>query len=71
MYDPSESIPVRNTLSSFRDYSYRGVQRTDRELCHDTRHNHPRLNIGKTNELVVNYRRKRRPSVLVDKFPVV
>ncbi len=29
-YDSSESFPVRNMLSSLRDYFYRGVQRTDK-----------------------------------------
>ncbi len=51
-------------LSSLRDYFYRGVQRTDRELRHMVQH-HLKLNISKTSEPVVDYQRNRRSPVLV------
>ncbi len=49
-------------LSSLRDYFYRGLTESYDIWCND---NHLELNISKTNELVVDYQRNRRPPVLV------
>ena len=57
LYDSSEYFTVRNMLSPLNLFFYRGVQRTDRELCD----NHLKINISKTNELVLDYQRNRRP----------
>ncbi len=66
MYDSSESFPVRNMLSSLRDYflteEYRGLIESFVTWCNDS---HLKLSISKTNELMVDYQRNRRPPVLV------